>query len=83
MSPGAMDRTVVGRHLKAIDRAMKLLTHHVGRKASELEINTEELWIVERGLQLCAQNALDIASHVVASRGEDAPDYGSALDALV
>ena len=38
--------------------------------------------MVERGLQLCAQNALDIATHLAASGGRDAPDYASAIDAL-
>jgi uncharacterized protein YutE (UPF0331/DUF86 family) len=37
---------------------------------------------VERGLQLCAQNALDIATHVAASAGRDVADYGSAIDRL-
>jgi uncharacterized protein YutE (UPF0331/DUF86 family) len=39
-------------------------------------------WTVERGLHLCAQNALDIATHVTASTGHDAPDYASAIDTL-
>ncbi|MGH7338175.1 MAG: type VII toxin-antitoxin system HepT family RNase toxin, partial [Myxococcota bacterium] len=33
-------------------------------------------------LQLCAQNALDIATHLAASAGRDAPDYASAIDVL-
>jgi uncharacterized protein YutE (UPF0331/DUF86 family) len=48
----------------------------------ELDTNTELRWIVERGLQLCAQNALDIATHIAASRGRDIPDYASAIDEL-
>ncbi len=40
------------------------------------------MWIVERGLQLCAQNALDIATHLAASAGLDAPDYATAIDRL-
>ena len=42
----------------------------------------DERWTVERGLQLCAQNVLDIATHLAASAGRDAPDYASALDVL-
>jgi len=38
--------------------------------------------VVERGLQLCAQNALDIATHIAASQGRDVPDYASAIDEL-
>jgi uncharacterized protein YutE (UPF0331/DUF86 family) len=39
-------------------------------------------WVVERGLQLRAQNSIDIATHLCAAAGEDAPDYASAIDAL-
>ena len=41
-----------------------------------------ERWTVERGLQLCAQSALDIATHLAASTGRDAPDHASAIDVL-
>ncbi len=37
---------------------------------------------MERGLQLCAQNALDVAAHLAASTGHDVPDYASAVDRL-
>ena len=37
---------------------------------------------MERGLQLCAQNVLDIATHIAAGRGRDVPDYASAIDEL-
>jgi hypothetical protein len=39
-------------------------------------------WAVERGLQLCAQNALDIATHLAASAGREAADYATAIDVL-
>ncbi len=38
---------------------------------------------MQHGLQLCAQNALDIATHLASSAGMDAPAYASALDRLV
>jgi len=38
--------------------------------------------VVERGLQLCTQNALDIATHLAASAGRDVPDYATAIDQL-
>jgi uncharacterized protein YutE (UPF0331/DUF86 family) len=47
-----------------------------------LQTDLDELWTVEHGLQLCAQNALDSATHIAASAGRDVPDYASALDAL-
>lgn len=81
MSPGSLDAEVVRRHLMAIDQAVQNLRHHQGQPRSELD-DPDELWTVERGLQLCAQNALDVATHIAASHGRDAPDYAAAIDAL-
>ena len=39
-------------------------------------------WTVEHGLQLCAQNAIDIATHLITTAGLDASDYTSAIDRL-
>lgn len=82
MSPGQPDTTVVRRHLLALDEAVQHLRRHAGRPFSVLVTDADERWTVERGLQLCAQNALDIATHLAASGGRDAPDYASAIDAL-
>ncbi len=38
--------------------------------------------MVERGLQLCTQNVLDVATHLAASAGRDVPDYATAIDQL-
>ena len=81
MSPGQADPAVVRRHLLALDEAVQNLRRHAGRPLAALQ-EPDERWIVERGLQLCAQNALDIATHLAASAGRDAPDYASALDVL-
>ena len=82
MSPGQSDTTVVRRHLLALDEAVQNLRRHAGRPFSVLVTDPDERWTVERGLQLCAQNALDIATHLAASAGRDAPDYASAIDVL-
>lgn len=82
MSPGGIDREVVRRHLLALDHALTLLERHRGATAAELAEDRERLWIVERGLQLCAQNALDIATHIAAAAGRDVPDYATAIDRL-
>lgn len=82
MSPGGIDRAVVRRHLLALDAALATLGRHRGLSASELAADREKLWIVERGLQLCAQNALDAATHLAATAGRDVPDYASAIDRL-
>lgn len=82
MRPGAVDRPVVRRHLFALDAALRVLRGHQGRPVQDLESDASERWAVERGLQLCTQNTLDIATHVAASGGHDVPDYASAIDAL-
>jgi uncharacterized protein YutE (UPF0331/DUF86 family) len=48
----------------------------------ELTSDPEELWIVEHGLQLCAQNVLDMATHIAATTGRDVPDYAATIDRL-
>ena len=82
MGPGEIDVQVIRRHLAALRESLQVLSTRGGVSVEELGADTELLWIVERGLQLCAQNALDIATHIVASRGRDIPDYASAIDEL-
>lgn len=82
MTPGRLDATVVQRHLLALDEALQVLRGHQGRSLEELVSDPEERWIVERGLQLCAQNALDLATHIAVSTGRDVPDYTAAIDRL-
>jgi len=82
VSPGGVDREVVRRHLLALDEALTTLRKHRNATAAELAADRERLWVVERGLQLCAQNALDIATHLAAAAGRDVPDYASAIDRL-
>lgn len=82
MSPGQVDRALVRRHLLALDTAVAQLRRHVGKPLALLVSDLDTVWAVERGLQLCAQNALDIATHLAASAGRDAPDYAAAIDAL-
>ena len=82
MTPGETDVRVVRRHLLALRRAVDELQRHTGGPIEALE-DWDELRIVERGLQLCAQNALDIATHLAAGAGRDVTDYASAVDALV
>lgn len=82
MTPGQTDAAVVRRHLMALDEALQILRKHRGATAEELRTDRERLWIVERGLQLCAQTALDIATHIAAGAGRETPDYRSAIDRL-
>jgi uncharacterized protein YutE (UPF0331/DUF86 family) len=58
-----------------------MLRRHAGMPLEALQ-DLDEAWAVQRGLQLCAQNALDVATHLLAGAGRVAPDYASALDGL-
>jgi uncharacterized protein YutE (UPF0331/DUF86 family) len=82
MTPGLPDAAVVRRHLLAIDDAVQRLRRHRACTQAELAADPDRRWAVERGLQLCAQNALDIATHLAAGSGRDVPDYASAIDRL-
>lgn len=82
MSPGELDASVVRRHLLALDQALQTLRKHQGRPVDELQSNREERWVVERGLQLCTQNVLEVATHLAATAGRDVPDYATAIDLL-
>jgi uncharacterized protein YutE (UPF0331/DUF86 family) len=82
MTPGKPDAAVVRRHLLALDEALQQLRRHQGRPRDELARDHDRRWAVERGLQLCAQNALDIATHLAAASGRDVGDYAAAIDAL-
>ena len=82
MGPGEIDTQVVRRHLADLRESLDVLSKRSDVSLDELDADTELLWVVERGLQLCAQNALDIATHIAASRGRDVPDYASAIDEL-
>jgi uncharacterized protein YutE (UPF0331/DUF86 family) len=68
--------------LLALDQALQILRRHQGRGVDILRSDREERWLVERGLQLCVQNVLDIATHIAASAGRDVPDYATAIDQL-
>jgi uncharacterized protein YutE (UPF0331/DUF86 family) len=82
MSPGKLDTQTLRRHLASLHAALTQLRRHAGRPVILLQTDLDELWTVEHGLQLCSQNALDLATHIAAGAGRDVADYASALDAL-
>ena len=82
MSPGRTDSSVVRRHLAALREALANLRRHSGSTPEMLRVNMDLRWTVEHGLQLCAQNAIDIATHLATTAGLDASDYASAIDRL-
>jgi predicted RNase H-like nuclease/uncharacterized protein YutE (UPF0331/DUF86 family) len=83
VSPGRVDRGVVDRHLIALRQALAALRRHAGISPASLRADSDRRWTVERGLHLCAQNALDIASHIASAEGLDPTTYGSSIDCLV
>lgn len=83
MNPGRPDVRVVDRHLIAMRKALATLRRHAGASPVSLGADAERRWAIERGLQLCAQNALDIASHVSSAAGLDPGSYRSSIDCLV
>jgi uncharacterized protein YutE (UPF0331/DUF86 family) len=80
MSAGALDAALVRRHLAALGQALAHLRHFAGRSQAELRGDLDARWAIERGLQICSQNALDVAMHVAAMPG--AEDYEAAIDRL-
>ena len=83
MTPVEKDEQVIGRHLTALDGALAQLRRHAGQPLARLATSLDERWAVERGLQVCAQNCIDVATHLAASAGHSPTDYSSAIDALV
>ena len=82
MTSGHPDPEVIRKHLAALREALSNLRRHATHNAHELRADSDLRWIVERGLQLCVQNALDIATHLAAASGLDSPDYATAIDRL-
>jgi uncharacterized protein YutE (UPF0331/DUF86 family) len=78
-----LDPLKVRRHLSGLLTALAQLRKHTGRPVSVLDTDLDELWAVERGLQLACQNALDVAAHVAATSGHPAPSYAAAIDSLI
>lgn len=82
MTPGRADSEVVRRHLLAMQAAVHNLERHRDITITELQMDRDRVWAIERGLQLAAQNALDIATHLAAAAGFDSVDYATAIDRL-
>ena len=83
MTPGRPDRRVVQRRLIAVRRAVSVLRRHAGCTPQELNSDIERRWAIEHGLQVSAQAALDVATHLGSALGYDPGTYGSSIDCLV
>ena len=83
MTPGRPDRRAVERRLIALRRAVSVLRRHAGCTPQELRDDIDRRWAIEHGLQLSAQSALDVATHLASALGFDPMTYGTAIDCLV
>ena len=83
MTPGRPDCRVVDRRLIALRSAVAALRRQAGTSPQALRADSDRLWAIERGLQLSAQNALDVASHLASAAGLDPATCGSSIDSLV
>lgn len=81
MSPGQASASLIRRHLAALDAAVQQVRRHSGKPLDALD-DLDESWAVQRGLQVCVQNCLDVATHLAAAAGRDVTDYATAIDRL-
>jgi uncharacterized protein YutE (UPF0331/DUF86 family) len=70
-----MDTGLIMQKLKELDRYLKQLERYKGITATELEINLDKTWIIERGLHLSIQILLDIGNHILATEGITVEGY--------
>jgi len=70
-----MDVELIMEKLKELDRYLKQLERYKGITATELEIDLDKTWIVERGLHLSIQILLDIGNHILAAEGITVEGY--------
>ena len=82
MSPGRANVLLLRRHLLALDAALQRLERHAAITLDAYLADPDLQWAVERGLLVCTQNVLDIATHLSATAGVDSPDYTSSIDGL-
>ncbi|MBI3185420.1 MAG: DUF86 domain-containing protein [Myxococcales bacterium] len=66
----------------ALDEAVRHLRTLGGRPLELLKGDITMQWAVLHGLQMSAQNCLDIATHIAASAGVDVAEYRDAIGAL-
>ncbi len=78
-----LDRESIDAHLHHLRAIVQELRRKRPVTARQLQASTELLWFVAYGLQMAAQNAIDVAMHIVVSLSGEAPeDYRAALEGL-
>lgn len=65
-----MDRLLILRKLRELERYVRELRHLQGKSLKELEASLSTSWSVEHGLQLAVQVVLDVGNHILVSLEE-------------
>ena len=79
MVPG-LDQERIVRHLQGISSTLQVLETLRQVPYEEFTADPRTCWAVEKGLERCIQNVLDLSAHILASLGASVPDdYGSLL----
>lgn len=77
--PG-LDGERIVKHLEDIAVTLRVLDTFLSVPFDEFDTDPKTHWAVEKGLERCIQNVLDIAAHILAAIGGPVPDdYGSVL----
>ena len=66
-----IDKEIVYKHLKEIDKIIKHLNKYKKISLQEFQGNLDVIWAVEHGLQMAIQNLLDIGGYVLTSLNEN------------
>ncbi len=77
-----VNKELIYKKLKELDRNLKVLKKYQGITVEELDNDLEKLWIIERGLQVCIQNLLDLGNHILAEIGISVDNYGDIFKEL-
>jgi len=79
MVPG-LDQIRVIRHLDDLSNSLRVLEDVRADSFGTFEGDIRTQWLVERGLERCIQNVLDVSGHVLAALGGPVPDdYASVI----
>ena len=70
-----LDYDMIYEHLRNIQESLTILEQMRDIPYSDLMEDTITYWAMERGLERCIQNVLDIGSHILASTGAELPSY--------
>lgn len=77
-----VDQELLTAKLQELERYLKNLKKYQGISSNVLENDLDQLWIIQRGLQLCIQLVLDIGNHILAEAGISVREYAEIFPEL-